>query len=117
MLTKQRVSTTLEARCSGCGCAYPEMCLPFLYADELGARCPGCGSILIVGNDENEPGKVRNSYSLMISGRLEGSGLHGRLIELTQEREGFRVLVDRTSETRTVRLATAAPAMESGTLQ
>ncbi len=117
MLTKQRVSTTLEARCSGCGCAYPEMCLPFLYADELGARCPGCGSILIVGNDENEPGKVRNSYSLMISGRLEGSGLHGRLIELTQEREGFRVLVDRTSETRTVRLATAALAMETGSLQ
>lgn len=105
MLTKQRVSTTLEARCPGCGHEYPEASLTFLYADELGHRCPGCGSILIVGHDGGAHGKVRGTCRLMISERLEGSDLHEKLARLAEAGEELELLVDRTGETRTVRLA------------
>lgn len=113
MLTEPQVSTTLEGRCSGCGHEYPWESLPFLYADELGHRCPGCGSVLLVDNTGDPHGKVREPCRLMLSGRLEGSGLHGRLVELVRGRGGLRVLVDRMGETRTVRLVSSVSAMES----
>lgn len=82
-----------------------------MYADELGARCPGCGSILIVGNDVNPRRREPGPCCLMLAEGLEGSPLHGKLAELA-EGEEVRVLVDRTSETRTVHLVSAVPAME-----
>lgn len=78
--------------------------MSFLYTDESGARCPGCGSVLLVGDAGDRRGKVRGPCRLMLSEQLEGSGLHGKLTELAGEGGGLRVLVDRTGETRTVRL-------------
>ncbi|CAN5674821.1 hypothetical protein BH24ACT22_BH24ACT22_07160 [soil metagenome] len=105
MLTKPQVSTTLEARCPGCSHEYPGASLPFLYADELGHRCPGCGSVLIIGHDGGAHGKVREPYSLVLSGHLEGSGLHEKLAGLVGDDKELELAVDRTGEARTVRLA------------
>lgn len=116
MLTEQRVSTTLEARCAGCGHEYPGASLLFLYADESGHRCPGCGSILVVGHDGDAHGGVRGPSRLVLSERLEGSSLHEKLAGLVRSEDELELLVDRTGQTRSVRLAAAVPAMGSSAL-
>ena len=105
MLTEPQVSTMLGGRCPGCGHEYPWESLPFLYADELGHRCPGCGNVLLVDNTGDPHGNVREPCRLMISGRLEGSGLHEKLAELVRSAEELELLMDHTGETRTVSVA------------
>ena len=114
MLTEPQVSPALEARCPGCGREHPGASLPFLYADELGPRCPDCGSVLTVGNDGDPWGRGSSSCRLVLSEGLEGSGLHEELVELTGGGEGLELLVDRTGETRTVCLAPASPSTPCG---
>lgn len=109
MLTKQRltesqVSTTLEVLCPGCGHEYPWAILPFLYADELGHRCPDRGSVLIVEAGE-PPGKAQGPCHLMLSEHLEGTCLHEKLAELVGGGDGVELLVDRAGETRNVSVA------------
>ena len=109
MLTEQQVTTGFGAQCRGCGIVYPGESLPFLYVDELGYRCPDCGDILMVGSEGDlqveEPGPCR----LMLSERLEGSSLHGMLVELSGGEERLELLVDRADEVRTVSLASSVP--------
>lgn len=101
MLAEKRVSTKLEARCPGCLSTHQGEILPFLYADELGYRCPTCGDVLAVGaGDRREPS---GPCLLLLPEGLAGSGLHRKLTELAGSGEGLRVLVDRTGGTRTVR--------------
>jgi len=113
MLAEQQVSTMLEARCPGCRSTYPAAILPFLYADELGPRCPGCGHVLIVGSRDGRR-EASSPCRLVLSEGLEGSGLQGMLAELAEGGEGLRVLVDRTGWTRTVRPISSAPTKGCG---
>lgn len=107
MLTEQQVSTRLEAQCRGCGVVYPGESLPFLYVDELGYRCPDCGNILMVGNEGELQGEDPGLCRLMLSERLEGSSLHGMLVELSGGEERLELLVDRAGEVRTVSLVSS----------
>ncbi len=115
MLTELQVSTSLRAWCPGCGHECPYEILTFLYADESGHLCPGCGSVLIVGQNSGARGKVREPCRLVLSGRLEGSELHEKLAGLIEDGEGLELAVDRTGETRTVRLTFPAPGADCAT--
>lgn len=97
----------LEARCPGCGSVYSGASLPFLYADEHGPRCSGCGSVLVVG-DGGLREEAPTSYRLVLSEGLAGSGLHEKLAGLVGGWERLWLTVDRTGETRTVRLEPSA---------
>lgn len=109
MLTEPRTYTTLEARCPACGDSYAGESLLFLYADELGVRCPGCGCVLAVGDAGGQHGEVRNPCHLVLPEGLEGSRLHKKPVELFGGGEELRVVVGRSGETRTIRLEPAGP--------
>ncbi len=113
MLTEPRTYTTLEARCPGCGNAYPEESLLFLYADELGVRCPGCGSVLLVGDASGRYGEVLNPCHLVLPEGLEGSRLHEKLVDMIGGRENLWVVVDCTGEARAIHLDPADPPEQS----
>lgn len=113
MLAEKWVSQKLEAWCPGCRSTYRGEILPFLYADELGTRCPTCGDVLAMEGSDGWR-KSSGPCRLLLPECLGGSDLHRKLADLVGSGEGSRVLVDRMDETRIVRPNSLAPLKEFG---